>query len=284
MTSIHIFAALGAGMLAAAASAAQQTGPPAMPPVVIESMAGADSFELYCAACHGSGGQGDGPVAAALRTPPPDLTRLSQRNGGAYPAGVVRDFVTGAGRELAAHGTTEMPVWGPMFRAFESDARVRERIGNLVAHIESIQAPATGPNDPGRALFGTYCASCHGVDARGDGPMAARLRQVPPDLTQFAARNGGVFPGERVARIIDGRDVASHGTGEMPVWGDAFRATPGGRTAAAVRERIEAITRYLEAIQERLARGNGGDGGHGSTPRNGATEIALSEFSGAGRP
>ena len=47
-------------------------------------------------------------------------------------------------------------------------------------------------------------------------------------LASFAVRNGGVFPSERVRRIIDGRDVAAHGNFEMPVWGDAFKRTTSG--------------------------------------------------------
>ena len=81
--------------------------------------------------------------------------------------------------------------------------------------------------------------------------MALQLRRVPPDLTQFTKRNGGMFPSERVYRIIDGRDVMSHGDREMPVWGDAFRMvleTPG---ADVIKARIEAIVRYLAGIQER---------------------------------
>lgn len=230
------------------AQAVQQT-----PPILIESLAGRDSFELYCSPCHGSGGRGDGPVASALRTRPADLTTLARRNGGAYPGDRVRAFVTGTGRALAAHGTTEMPVWGPMFRAFESDARARERIANLVSYIESIQAPSTAANDTGSQLFRTYCASCHGTTGRGNGPLADQLRRMPPDLTQFTRRNGGMFPSERVYRIIDGRDVPTHGDREMPVWGDAFRAVSGGSSAAAVKARIDAIVRYLEGIQERGA-------------------------------
>jgi len=108
-------------------------------PALADSLAGRDSYELYCASCHGPAGRGDGPVAPALRTHPADLTVLSQRNNGAFPRDRVRAFVTGTGRTLAAHGTTEMPIWGPMFRAFESDARVRERIENLLTHLESMQ-------------------------------------------------------------------------------------------------------------------------------------------------
>ena len=146
-----------------------------------------------------------------------------------------------------------MPVWGPMFRAFESDARARERITNLVSHIESIQAPSTGSNDTGSQLFRTYCASCHGTTGGGNGPVAEQLRRTPPDLTKFTTRNGGVFPRERVYQIVDGRDVPSHGDREMPVWGDAFRRERSGSSADAVKAMIDAIVRYLEGIQERPA-------------------------------
>jgi mono/diheme cytochrome c family protein len=218
------------------------------PSILTESLAGRDTFEQTCAACHGRGGRGDGPVASALRSRPADLTTLAQRNDGAFPRERVRDFVTGSGRQLAAHGTTEMPVWGPLFRAFESDLRVRERIDNLVAFLETIQLPSTGTHDIGAQLFRTHCASCHGTTGRGDGPLAVQMRRPPPDLTQFTQRNGGTFPSERVFRIVDGRDVPSHGDREMPVWGDVFKL---GSSGSAVKDRIDAIVRYLAGIQER---------------------------------
>ena len=223
---------------------------PEAPRILIDSLAGRDSFELYCAACHGSGGRGDGPVGRELRTRPADLTQLGRRNNGAFPREAVREFITGTARALPAHGTTEMPVWGPMFRAFESDARVRERIANLVTYIERLQQPSTGPDDLGSQLFRAHCASCHGTDARGNGPLAEHLRHNPPDLTQFTRRNGGTFPREQIRRIIDGRDVPVHGDREMPVWGEAFKAVAGSN-AGAVKGRIDAVVRYLEGIQER---------------------------------
>jgi mono/diheme cytochrome c family protein len=168
-----------------------------------------------------------------------------------FPRERVSAALTGAGRTVAAHGTTEMPIWGPLFRAFESDARVRVRIDNLVNYLETVQVRPSQPTESGAALFRTYCASCHGTDARGAGPMTTQLRRLPPSLTSFAVRNGGVFPGERVHRIIDGRDIASHGTMEMPVWGDAFRRTREGLSEEAAAARIDAIVRYLESIQER---------------------------------
>jgi mono/diheme cytochrome c family protein len=222
------------------------------PPILIESLAGRDSFDLYCSSCHGRTGRGDGPVGPALTTLPTDLTRLAQRNAGVFPAESVRAFVIGVGRPIVAHGTSDMPVWGPLFRFFESDVRVRERVANVVAYIETLQQKP-GSGDPGAQLFRTYCASCHGVNGRGGGPVTGQLRKIPPDLTKYTARNGGVFPSERVRQIVDGRGVAAHGDREMPVWGDAFQSTHGGLTPEAARNRIDAIVRYLEAIQERAA-------------------------------
>lgn len=108
--------------------------------------------------------------------------------------------------------------------------------------------------DSGRALFLTYCASCHGTDAQGSGPVADSLKARPPNLTHFALNNHGVFPVERLHRVVDGRDqsVRAHGSMEMPVWGDAFRKRDGLSDEAA-RARIDAIVLYLGLIQERLA-------------------------------
>jgi mono/diheme cytochrome c family protein len=149
-----------------------------------------------------------------------------------------------------------MPTWGPLFRAFESDARARVRIDNLVSYIESIQPPSTGPRDNGSQLFRAHCASCHGATGNGNGPVADQLRHAPPDLTKYTARNGGVFPRERVCRIIDGRDVPSHGDREMPVWGDVFKSG-GAASTNDVKAKIDAIVRYLEGIQQRAARLSG---------------------------
>jgi mono/diheme cytochrome c family protein len=105
----------------------------------------------------------------------------------------------------------------------------------------------------GAHLFKTWCASCHGVTAQGNGPLAPALKARVPDLTQIADKNGGLFPRARVARIIDGRDVVSHGDPEMPVWGTAFKSTEDGYSEASVRARIEAVVHYLETIQHRNA-------------------------------
>jgi mono/diheme cytochrome c family protein len=219
------------------------------PPLVIDSMAGQDLFEFYCAPCHGPEGRGTGPVAALLKTPPADLTRIAERRGGTFPRAEIVGFVSEGPTLIPAHGTIDMPVWGPIFRSIDSsEARNRMRIDNLVSYLESIQ------QEDGRALFLNYCASCHGADARGGGPAADSLRARPPSLTQFAVRNQGVFPAERLHRIISVEDggLRAHGSFEMPVWGDAFRKREGLSDEAA-RARIEAIVRYLGLIQERRA-------------------------------
>jgi mono/diheme cytochrome c family protein len=110
------------------------------------------------------------------------------------------------------------------------------------------QAPFDGPE-----LYRTYCAVCHGLAGIGNGPMAEQLRKPPADLTKFAARNGGVFPRSRLERIVEGRDVPSHGTREMPVWGDVFRLLPDSFGTDSAKGRIEAILKYIEGMQERAA-------------------------------
>jgi mono/diheme cytochrome c family protein len=215
--------------------------------------AGSELFRFYCAPCHGSTGKGDGPAAPALKSVPSDLSALTRTNGGEFPRDRVRATITGTGRLLAAHGSNEMPIWGAAFLGVESSAAaVRQRIEYLVSHVESLQVSAA-PGTSGSQLFRTYCASCHGENGLGGGPLASRLRHPPPDLTRYTERNHGVFPSERVYRIIDGREVRSHGDRDMPVWGDAFRSAPDARTEEQARARIEAIVDYLRAIQRRDA-------------------------------
>jgi len=240
-------------VLAVAASAGAQGPRQGLPPLVPESLIGSVSFDLYCASCHGRNGRGDGPTATALKTRPADLTVLARANRGVFPRERVLAFIEGSQR-AAGHGSPEMPVWGPTLRALDaSDARVTVRLQNLVSFVASIQqGPAVPPVTEaadGAALFRTYCANCHGTAGRGDGAMAGQLRRLPPDLTSFAVRNGGVFPAERVRQVIDGTGVAAHGDREMPVWGAVFKRSSGSNVAA----RVDAIVRFLEALQQRPA-------------------------------
>lgn len=124
-------------------SAAQTTNPK-NPDMVIRSMAGRDLFQFYCASCHGVDGKGNGHAARALKVTPPDLTTLIQRNRGTFPADKLEAFIKGEERlSTPAHGSTDMPVWGPIFKGLDSrDAVNAARIETLVKYIESIQAKA----------------------------------------------------------------------------------------------------------------------------------------------
>jgi mono/diheme cytochrome c family protein len=104
----------------------------------------------------------------------------------------------------------------------------------------------------GPELFRVYCASCHGADGKGGGPVASSLRVEMPDLTQIARRQGGQFPAEQVRRIIDGRKtLPPHGTRDMPVWGSAFRAAAANdpQSQAQSDRLIDLLVQYLRSIQ-----------------------------------
>jgi nucleotide-binding universal stress UspA family protein/mono/diheme cytochrome c family protein len=107
---------------------------------------------------------------------------------------------------------------------------------------------------PGSAVFQTYCASCHGTSARGDGPLASSMSRKPANLTEIAKRNGGQYPSEMVFRTIDGRQpVRGHGGADMPVWGDAFKRSRDGGDEDRIKRVITSLVDYLESIQLRPA-------------------------------
>jgi len=103
--------------------------------------AGGDTFRQFCAPCHGENGQGHGPVAAMLTTPPSDLTSLSRSNSGAFPLAMLEATLQVESRaRTSAHGSESMPIWGTTFRAIDgSRTLARARIANLLAYIESVQ-------------------------------------------------------------------------------------------------------------------------------------------------
>ena len=97
-------------------------------------------YKDYCAACHGPDGRGRGPVTAALSKQPPNLTTLAKRYGGLFPTEYVTNILR-FGPGFSAHGSSDMPVWGPLFQYLENynEASVRQRIKNLCDYMESIQ-------------------------------------------------------------------------------------------------------------------------------------------------
>lgn len=137
----------------------------------------------------------------------------------------------------------------------------------LAAVLAFAAAPAFASNSvsqadaaiDGRTEFHARCAVCHGVTGTGNGPFNMYLTVAPADLTTLSQANGGAFPTERVYQVIDGRrEVMAHGPREMPVWGLEFndraleyydRVLGTDRAGEHIRDRIEAIIRYLESIQ-----------------------------------
>lgn len=111
----------------------------------------------------------------------------------------------------------------------------------------------------GRTTFAAYCSSCHGADGTGHGPKAETLSRRPSDLTRIAARQGGLFPADRVFETIAGLDMPdAHGSRDMPVWGDVFVSEAVGnsvrledalKASDATARRIEALVAYLRSIQ-----------------------------------
>lgn len=130
--------------------------------------------------------------------------------------------------------------------------------GCVVAGAQGHAQDNAQDNELGRSEFARSCASCHGVSGKGDGPDIKSLVKPPPDLTRLAERNNGEFPFLRVYDVIDGRLAAiTHGTRDMPVWGQVYRrgiAAASDRLSseaaeALVRLRILALIEHLEALQ-----------------------------------
>lgn len=101
---------------------------------------GRGMYLAYCAACHGKMGEGNGPAASVLKSPPPNLTTLAERHGGKFPVSYVRGVLE-FGAENPAHGSREMPIWGTLFRSLpgNSKAQVSIRISNLIHYLEKLQ-------------------------------------------------------------------------------------------------------------------------------------------------
>ena len=118
----------------------------------------------------------------------------------------------------------------------------------LVGFAQDTQADEPPMVRRGRDMFGRYCASCHGLTGKGDGPLATTLKKPPADLTQISKKSNGIFPHAKVRQFIDGeRAVRAHGSREMPIWGKEFRRNNPDPT---VRLQMLAFTSFIESIQE----------------------------------
>ena len=218
---------------------------------LIGSVKGPDLFRAYCASCHGLNGKGGGPAAGALNVKVPDLTVLAMNHGGQFPTQYVREMIMGDA-VVAAHGSREMPIWGPLFHQIEADVdRGNVRVDNLVKYLQSIQSSIASKPTSGAELYQKNCAVCHGNDLKGTGPAPYPFR-APPDLTTLARRHGGEFPDAYVSNILrNGVVLPAHGPPEMPTWGTDFREAE-GLSSAQVTQRIADLTNYIKSQQVSL--------------------------------
>jgi mono/diheme cytochrome c family protein len=114
----------------------QEKSPRKMP----MTLDGKELFVAYCASCHGMDGKGKGPVAAALKNGAPDLSTLTKRKQGKFPTAELEKLILGDGMTAAAHGSREMPVWGPVFRRVENDRDLGlVRVRRVVEFVETLQ-------------------------------------------------------------------------------------------------------------------------------------------------
>lgn len=113
------------------------------------------------------------------------------------------------------------------------------------------QSGAADDAAAGRALYRRLCASCHGVDGRGDGPVAPALGERPTDLTTIARDHDGMFPALGIATAIDGTTMPrAHGVSDMPVWGEVLQGSAKPEDGAAqARDAILLLTDYVRSLQ-----------------------------------
>jgi len=128
-------------VVTAAGAALLQARPPAQEQPLIGSIQGKNLYNAYCASCHGEDAKGHGAMAAWLKVPPADLTRIAARNGGQFPLERVGRIISGDETLPGGHGTRAMPVWGPVFSQVTRDQDLgKVRIDNLARYLRDIQS------------------------------------------------------------------------------------------------------------------------------------------------
>jgi len=118
----------------------------------------------------------------------------------------------------------------------------------LAQTVKKTPAPYTNPAS-GQEMYKAYCASCHGLDGKGNGPAASAMKQPVPDLTQISKKAGGKFPSDHIVSVITG-DVnsPSHGSAAMPVWGPVFMGVSQGNQGQ-VQQRVHNLADHIASLQ-----------------------------------
>lgn len=132
-----------------------------------------------------------------------------------------------------------------MISAFAMGQAASAQNSTTIKHV-----PITNtPSDSGQQMYASYCAVCHGKDAKGSGPAATALKTAPTDLTTLSQKNGGKYPSAHVAAVLRGQALTpSHGTQDMPIWGPLFSSLSQGHEAQ-VQQRVTNLVTYIESQQ-----------------------------------
>ena len=118
--------------------------------------------------------------------------------------------------------------------------------------VKRVPARATASVN-GKDLYRQYCGSCHGVDGKGNGPVASALKKQPTNLVALSRNHGGKFPSKHIVSVLEfGAANPSHGTAEMPVWGPMLESMDMAANEPNMRAlRISNLNRYLQSLQEK---------------------------------
>lgn len=133
---------------------------------------------------------------------------------------------------------------GAAVSIFQGAAAPQETQEKTLKKVPMVQSdPASG-----KQMYKDYCAACHGIDGKGNGPAVEFLKSPPPDLTTMAKRNNGKFPADKFATVLRfGPSTHPHGTIDMPIWGPLFSS----QNKALAELRIHNLNLFVESIQEK---------------------------------
>src|ERR687895_72864 len=140
-----------------------------LPTRALDVAAGRALYASNCASCHGAGGAGDGLAAKGMTPPPPaigDASEMADRT----PALLFRVISVGI-------AGTPMAGWGERLSA--------DQRWDVVAYLHSLRA-TDAQRLEGEGLYARGCVGCHGALGAADGPAAAALTRLPPDIGTFA--------------------------------------------------------------------------------------------------
>ena len=132
-----------------------------------------------------------------------------------------------------------------MISAFAGAQSAPAQTPPVVKHVPITNASSSS----GKEMFNSYCAVCHGADAKGNGPAASAMKAQPTDLTTLAQKNAGKYPAAHVAAVIRGQaTLPSHGSQDMPMWGQLFSSISQGHEGE-VQQRTANLVNYIEGLQ-----------------------------------